>query len=137
MFCRIVSMKQIYIADDNEEFSQYLSTVAQKEGWAVSVSENGKQLIRKLQSGEGAAFVLVDINMPEMDGIEAIESIVKIDRPLRVRFITGGQDSSIIAARMIASARDLEVGRSVYKPITLSAFRELLSEEAEALGKLS
>lgn len=127
-------MKQLYIADDNEEFSQYLSTVAHQEGWSVSVSANGKQLIESLQSGEGPAFVLVDVKMPEMDGIEAIESIVKINRPLRVRFITGGQDSAIIAAKMIASARDLEVGRSVYKPISMNAFRELLSEEAEALG---
>lgn len=130
-------MKQLYIADDNEEFAQYLATVARQEGWDSTISANGKQLIESLQSGNGPAVVIIDINMPEMDGIEAIESIVGIDRPLRVRFITGGSDSSIIAAKMIASARDLAVGGSIYKPISMEAFKALLSEELEALNKLS
>lgn len=129
-------MKQLYIADDNAEFAEFLSTVAQRGGWAVNISANGKQLIESLQTGRGAAFVLIDINMPEMDGIEAIDSIVDIDRPLRIRFITGGRDSSIIAARMIASARSLSVGRSIYKPISMNAFNTLLDEEFEALSGL-
>lgn len=130
-------MKQFFIADDNDEFAQFLSTVARQEGWDVTISTNGRQLIDSLQSGTGAAFVLIDINMPEMDGIEAIERIVGIDRPLRVRFITGGEYSSIIAAKLIASARDLAVGHSVYKPISKEAFKELLNEEEEALNNLS
>lgn len=128
-------MKQLYIADDNADFSQFLATVAQQDGWVVNMSANGKQLIENLQDGRGAAFVLVDIQMPEMDGIEAIEKIVDVDRPLRIRFITGGQKSSIIAAKMIASARRLAVGPSLYKPISMEAFRELLSEESEALER--
>jgi len=129
-------MKQLYIADDNEDFAQYLSTVAQQGGWTVNISSNGKQLVENLKTGTGAAFVLIDINMPEMDGIEAIECIVDIDRPLRIRFITGGRDSSIIAAKMIASARSLAVGRNIYKPITMDAFKALLAEEFKALACL-
>lgn len=135
-FLSKVKMKQLYIADDNEDFAQYLSTVAQQGGWVVNISSNGKELIENLQDGCGPAFVLIDINMPEMDGIEAIEGIVDIDRPLRIRFITGGQDSTIIAARMIASARSLEVGRSIYKPISMESFKTLLAEEIVALGSL-
>jgi CheY-like chemotaxis protein len=129
-------MKQLYIADDNEDFAEYLATVALQEGWDVTTSANGKELIKNLQSGSGPAFVLVDVNMPEMDGIESIEKMVDIDRPLRVRFITGGQNASIVAARMIASARDLTVGRSIYKPISMKEFKQLLAEEVEALERL-
>ncbi|TLP55474.1 hypothetical protein FEE96_22385 [Parasedimentitalea maritima] len=50
--------------------------------------------------------------MPEMDGIETIEGIVNQDRKLRLRFMTGGSEPSMIAARMIAEASDLMVGRS-------------------------
>lgn len=114
-----------------------MSTVAQKEGWDVTVSANGQELIENLLIGGGPAFVLIDIKMPEMDGIEAIELIVDIDRPLRIRFITGGRDSSIIAAKMIASARSLKVGRSIYKPISMDAFKTLLAEEADALKALA
>lgn len=129
-------MKQLYIADDNEDFAQYLSTVAQQDDWIVDISANGKELTESLRTGSGAAFVLIDINMPEMDGIEVIENIVDIDRPLRIRFITGGQHATIIAANMIASARSLAVGRSIYKPISMEAFKTLLAEEFVALGSL-
>lgn len=132
-----IEMKKLYIADDNMEFAEYLSTVAVREGWETIISENGKKLIENLKSGSGPAVVVLDINMPEMDGIEAIEIIVDIDRPLRIRFITGGQDSGIIAAKMIASARDLVVGRSIYKPITMDSIKEMLREETEALEEMS
>lgn len=51
--------------------------------------------------------------MPEMDEIEAIEGLAELDRPLRLRFITGGTDFAMIAAKMIAQAQSLIVGRKV------------------------
>ncbi len=129
-------MGHLYIADDNEEFADYLATVATREGWTVTICTNGLKLLEKLRSEDGAAFALVDINMPEMNGIEVIDDIVDINRPLRIRFITGGSDVTLLAAKMIASARSLSVGRSIFKPVTLDAFRKLLAEEEIELASL-
>jgi CheY-like chemotaxis protein len=122
-------MYQLYIADDNVEFAAFLSTVAKSEGWSVEVCTNGRELIEALKDGGGPAFLVVDINMPEMDGIEVIDGLQLIDRPLRMRFITGASDSSLVAATMIATARSLEVGRSMFKPILLADFTAVLTEE--------
>ena len=129
-------MSHLYVADDNIEFSEFLATVAKREGWTVSLCSNGVELLEKLRSEDGAAFALVDINMPEMNGIEVIDDIAEIDRPLRIRFVTGGSDVTLLAAKMIASARSLSVGRSVFKPVTLDAFCKLLSEEQIELSKM-
>lgn len=127
-------MFQIYIADDNVDFADYLATLARQRGWSTEVCYNGTDLLDRLSMSNGPALVLIDINMPEMDGIEAIEGIVEVDRPLHMRFMTGGSDSSIVAAQMIAKARDLKVGRNVYKPLSKDNFLEILESESGALA---
>lgn len=128
-------MPHLYIADDNLEFAEFLSIVSRRAGWTVEICENGQVLVEKLHQSKQPALALVDINMPEMDGIEAIEGMLDLPHPLRLRFMTGGADSSIIAAKMIASARDLTVGRNLFKPISKETLEKVLRDEAVALAE--
>jgi CheY-like chemotaxis protein len=129
-------MNQIYIAEDNPEFAEYIAKVALLEGWKVEICPNGKILSDKVREESGPAFLLVDITMPEMDGIEAIEQLVGLDRPLRIRFMTGGAAAPMLAAKMIAKARELNVGSSIYKPISKDNLTEILRQEATELSSL-
>lgn len=126
-------MLQIYIADDNIEFANYLAAVAQREGWKTDICANGRILLNHLSAGTGPAFVLVDINMPEMDGIEAIKGIAELDRDLHLRFMTGGDDTTIFAAKLIAQARNLTVGPNIFKPISLDDLTVLLRAQSKVL----
>ena len=125
--------RKLYIADDNFEFAEYLTTVAERQGWKFETCTNGNELLSLLFSGDGPAVVLVDINMPEKDGIEVIEGLSEISRPLRFRFMTGGADAPMLAAKLMARARNLSVGRNLYKPIPMETLKGVLVEEWEAL----
>ncbi|UWP94691.1 response regulator [Aliiroseovarius crassostreae] len=127
-------MKQLYIADDNSDFALFLKTVAERDGWSVVVCANGRELLDQVQLAQGAALLLVDINMPELDGIQAVEGLAGVDRPLRIRFMTGGADTSIMAAKMIARARSLSVGRNIFKPVTKDRLLSILADEATLLA---
>lgn len=83
------------------------------------------------------AVALVDIHMPELDGIEVIELLVDIDRPLRFRFMTGGADAPMLAAKLMARARNLAVGRNLYKPVEMETLKRVLDEERNALLALA
>lgn len=124
---------RVYIADDNLEFSRFLCRVAEMEGWTTTSCSNGRELASVVAAGEGPALLIVDINMPELDGIEVIEELKSINRRLRVRFITGGEMSSALAARMIAEARGMEAGRLLMKPIAVEELTEILRAEARLL----
>jgi CheY-like chemotaxis protein len=128
--------RKLYIADDNFEFAEYLMTVARRLGWTVQTCSNGNELLALLRSGKGAAVVLVDINMPEKDGIEVIEGLSEVSRPLRFRFMTGGADAPMLAAKLMARARNLSVGRNLYKPIPMDTLKLVLVDEWDALMKL-
>ncbi len=126
-------MKKLYIADDNADFAEFVAAVANREGWSPVICVNGQDLVKKVAAGLGPALLIVDINMPEMDGIEAIEGLVDVDRQLRLRFITGGADAPLLAARMIAEARSLSVGRNIFKPLRKGDLISLLEMEERAL----
>ena len=121
---------RLYIADDNLEFARFCEGVATRSGWTVSVCGNGAELVDLLKEESGPALLIIDINMPVLDGIEVIDQLHAIPRDLRLRFITGGHDSSALAARMIADARELKVGKYLTKPISVKRLQAVLEEEA-------
>lgn len=124
---------RVYIADDNLEFARFLRRVAETEGWTATTCSDGRELASVVSAEEGPALLIVDINMPELDGIEVIDELKTINRRLRVRFITGGEISSALAARMIAEARGMEAGRLLVKPIAVEELTETLRDEARLL----
>lgn len=124
---------RVYIADDNEEFSLLLRRIAEGEGCLVTTCLNGEELFAEVSSESGPALLIVDINMPKLDGIEVIRKLAAVARRMRVRFITGGPDSSAIAARMIAAANGIDAGRFIMKPISVDDFKEVLRNEARLL----
>jgi carbon storage regulator CsrA len=63
------------IVDDNANEAELLAQYLQLSGYAVDVVENGRQAIRWLQQHENPDVVLMDMNMPEMDGPSAIQRI--------------------------------------------------------------
>ncbi|MEM9605614.1 MAG: adenylate/guanylate cyclase domain-containing protein [Pseudomonadota bacterium] len=72
---------RILVADDNKVNRLLLSRSVELLGHAVTVAENGKQALAQLQ---GAPFdaLLLDIEMPEMDGFEVLATL-KADPGLR------------------------------------------------------
>ena len=61
---------RILLAEDNPVNQKLARLVLQKAGFSVDVVENGLQAIEKVQGGKYNA-VLMDVQMPEMDGLEA------------------------------------------------------------------
>lgn len=129
-------MPEIVIADDDAAILQVLSAFCECEGWSVRTCADGREILAALAQGRAPVLVLIDINMPVMNGIEAIEEIISVARPMRIRFMTGGEDAPMLAAKMIARARDLTVGNSIYKPISREKFVAILGDEARLLARM-
>ncbi|WP_294227165.1 response regulator [uncultured Shimia sp.] len=127
---KVDRMRQLYIADDNEDFAEFIATVAEREGWSVKTCINGVELLDAVKSKDGPALLLIDVNMPEMDGIESIKALVKVQRPLQIHFMTGGPGSTIDAAETIAKGYGLSVGGNIIKPVTKQALIWMLKQEA-------
>ncbi len=67
---------RILLVEDNELNQEVVMELLQGTGLKVDLAENGKVALRKLEA-ERYALVLMDIQMPEMDGITAAKEIRK------------------------------------------------------------
>lgn len=65
---------KILVVDDEPDILEFLSYNLEKEGFVVETAENGKQALEKAKKNQ-PDIVLLDVMMPEMDGIEACRTM--------------------------------------------------------------
>ncbi len=123
---------QVLVVEDNE-LNQWL-TVLQLEALGVrsAMVENGRLAVERLQS-EFFPVVLMDIEMPQMDGMEAARRIRAQTRPGQTRpYIIA------LTAHVMGESRErfLAAGMDdfVSKPVILTELRQALERAQVALG---
>ncbi|MBF0434850.1 MAG: response regulator [Magnetococcales bacterium] len=67
-------LSTILLVDDSEENRMVIEAFLLGSGWRVEVAENGIEAVEKFKNGR-FAMVLMDLQMPVMDGIEATQKI--------------------------------------------------------------
>src|SRR3989338_3055437 len=79
---------KILVTDDEPDMRSTLSLLLQSEGFEVATASDGLSAVRNVEVG-GIDLVLLDIRMPNMDGIETLAKIKTISQDLPVIMITG------------------------------------------------
>lgn len=67
-------MTHILIVEDEVSFSEALAFLLEKEGFQVTVAENGRDAIEKFED-KGADLILLDLMIPEVSGTEVCRTI--------------------------------------------------------------
>lgn len=68
---------KILVVDDDKEIVQLLEIYVRNEGYEPVAAYNGKDALTKLNTTPDIGLVILDLMMPEMDGIEVIKRIRK------------------------------------------------------------
>ncbi|PPD43337.1 MAG: two-component system response regulator CreB [Methylobacter sp.] len=68
--------KKILIADDDQHIRDVISFALEKAGMQVALAEDGRQVL-DIFSAQAFDLVVLDINMPEFDGLEVCREIRK------------------------------------------------------------
>ena len=109
---------KVLLAEDNLINQKLTVRLLEKQGWQISVANNGNEVLNLLDKNK-FDFILMDVQMPEMDGIEAT-------REIRKREEETGKHVPIIALTANAFKEDkkkcLEAGMDEYatKPIKIN-----------------
>jgi CheY-like chemotaxis protein len=75
---RVLPGKKVLIVDDDMRNIFALSTVLEEHGMLIAAADNGRDAIQILKTRQDIDIVLMDIMMPEMDGIDTMREIRKI-----------------------------------------------------------
>jgi two-component system, sensor histidine kinase len=79
---------RILLAEDDRINQMYLKRFLEDQGWVVTAAYNGEQAIEKFKAAE-FDIILMDGQMPKMDGFEATKKIREINTEIPVLAITG------------------------------------------------
>ncbi|MEO7423976.1 MAG: response regulator [Fibrobacteria bacterium] len=108
------------VADDEEKVRVMLTEMLKVHGIAVDCAVDGLDALRKIQKGKYDGLIL-DLNMPEMDGIRTLEALKTIDPALPIVVMTGIDDGSRIQA-----AKEFNVLGILQKPFPWEKLEKLL-----------
>jgi len=90
-----MSNVRILIVDDDNEFLALLSKNIESWGYRVISASGGKEALEMIEDKE-ADIVILDYLMPEMDGVETLEKIRRIDKLVPVIMFTSYPDNRSI-----------------------------------------
>ncbi len=67
--------KHILIVDDSKTVRNLVAFIMKKEGFKVTMAEDGLDGLEKLYAADGIDLIISDINMPRMDGFTFIRTV--------------------------------------------------------------
>lgn len=97
--------KLVHIVDDEEAIRRSASFMLKTSGYAVETWANGVAFLKEIRHvSEGC--ILLDVRMPEMDGLEVQQALLERGVTMPVIMLTGHADVSIAVRAMKAGAVD-------------------------------
>jgi DNA-binding NtrC family response regulator len=127
-----MSKASILIIDDDETIRYFLPRDLEAEGFQVLTAENGQSGLKALER-ESVDLVLLDIRLPDRNGIEVLERIREQWPDQIVVMLTGEPDHESAVRAMRLGARDyLTKGKPIREELLLVLEREL---SAQRLGR--
>jgi CheY-like chemotaxis protein len=87
--------EKVLVVDDEMAILRAMPDLIESLGYQAAIASNGKEAIKKYKAWQ-PDVVLMDINMPEMDGIACIEKIVDYDPNAKTVAVSGYEEDLLI-----------------------------------------
>jgi len=97
---------QLALVDDDPAFTGYLETLLRSRGYTVEVFHSGGALLESLRAGATPHVILLDVLMPDLDGLETLRAIRHAHPSARVIMLSGRQAPATIVEAVRLGAAD-------------------------------
>ena len=98
--------ENILVVDDEPSIRKYLQTLLEVDGFAVETVSSGKEAINKIAGGERPDFVILDVLMPELGGLETLQELMHLDRSLNVIMLSCSNEVGTVVEAIRLGAHD-------------------------------
>jgi len=114
-------MMKVLVVDDALFTRKVLREILENEGCEVVEASNGKEAVDKFRL-EHPDLVLLDVSMPDMDGLTTLQAIKGIDENAKVIMVSAMGQTSTVQEAMKFGACDF-----IVKPFRSNQIRELIT----------
>ncbi len=122
---------KILLVDDDPDILEFLSYNLEKEGYKVCTADNGKDAVKKAKK-HLPDLILLDVMMPDADGIETCEEIRRLPElnSVVIAFLTArGEDYSQIAG--FEAGADDYITKPIKPKVLISRIKALLKRSGK------
>ncbi len=117
---------QVLLAEDVEINQQIAVNVIERMGHRVTVAENGLRAIEELEKNH-FDVIMMDVEMPEMDGVEATQRIRKMPRVGEIPIVAM---TAHVVPEIQKRCRDAGMNDYITKPLDVNRLKTLLNQLA-------
>ncbi len=118
--------KRILIAEDSSVILNLTKKILEQEHYTVSAAKNGEEVINKVE-GEDFDLILMDINMPIIDGMECTKRIRSMNNDAKANipiFAITGNASNYSEEEF----KDVGINEYLQKPLNFDALVTLVND---------
>jgi len=112
----------ILVVDDNRDLLNTFSLILKRKGYIVDTAEDGILAIEKYKNNH-FDLVLMDVVMPNMNGIDALHKMREINNRAKVILLTAYCEEDQLKKVVSEGAY-----RALYKPVNIARLMELIGE---------
>lgn len=112
------------IVDDSSFIRDYLRQLLHRMGIACEEAVDGSHALEVLAAAQGFDLMLLDVNMPVMDGLACVKALrqARLSPEMKVMMVTTEADHTFIATALDSGADEF-----LMKPFTSESLREKMA----------
>lgn len=129
------SAERLIVIDDEPAVGTFIGRVARRAGYDVIVTADVGDFKLRVRSWR-PALIILDLGMPETDGIELLRFLADDRVTARILIISGFDEKILDAAERLGAARGLNMAGVLRKPVLVEELTQILrkvSQDASAL----
>ena len=118
----------LYVIDDEQQSVNMIKEFASLLGYKTQGFTHASDFFNLTDEFKDGSVVILDLNMPEMDGIEVMRKMVEMNRKLPIILVSGYDAGVLHSAEQLAKAYSLDIVSTLTKPFDFNVFKEVLKK---------
>jgi len=123
-------MPSVLVVDDEDQLRQLIREILEQAGYQVTEARDGKEAVLQYRLAP-ADVVIMDILMPEQDGLETTSTLRREFPNVKIIAITGSSEMIGILS-FLDVAKMLGAHRAIQKPFEMQTLLDTVQAELQA-----
>jgi len=118
-------MREVWIVEDDDEMSHAVKLMLQLLDYSVNIFRDARSAARQLLGGDRPDVMLLDINMPEVSGIDLLEFLRKQKDLKNLPVVMLSSETTDV---QVDEAMAIGANGFIFKPVTIDELEEALNK---------
>src|ERR1700739_1555178 len=99
--------ERVLVVDDEPSIRKYLQTLLEVDGYNVTAVASGPEALESVQrEGDRPDFIILDVLMQEMNGLDTLRQLMQVDRTLNVIMLSCSNEVTTVVEAIRLGAQD-------------------------------